>query len=560
MTAPAKLLDAAKALSFTQGDDTWKELRKRAEDSLYFFNAFILGFADVFALEEETHIISHLFMQRETGIPEIDTAPVQLCKWPRETGKSTCGTVGRSIWWGCKHPNIAILIANEKEETAKDFVKSIEFHFESNALLRALFPEVIPPDFNKVEWSSTRATLHRTTGRPEATFDCIGAGGTKTGKHYDAIIGDDIISREAMESARSGNWSLMERANRWVNQSKPLLSNAGNFPGFPFRCFMGTRWWVGDSYEHIETSFGLDQPIKRFRLRVKLSNGKTVHREITRQGDIAILQIAAIENGIPTFPKIWSIEDVEKMRFADPELAACNLQNDPSDAAIRTFDDSWLRYWRFTNEKADTITYKLEDGRNHYVKVDELIKRAVTDPAFSTSGDSSRAACVVTGTDMETGKHLVLEATAKQQDPEDNLEDYLNIIQRWEVRVAYVELAGQQLAYLQWLQREASRRGIAVSLEKVTPGGRRKDARIETLLIPFKQGELYVGHGQSVLIDDEYRHWRPGSRRADVLDALAYAMEVVPKPAFSGEHGGSARERSKRQLNSYFRRRGMQRA
>ncbi|KKK70310.1 hypothetical protein LCGC14_2925260, partial [marine sediment metagenome] len=69
---------------------------------------------------------------------------------------------------------------------------------------------------------------------------------------------------------------------------------------------------------------------------------------------------------------------------------------------------------------------------------------------------------------------------------------------------------------------------------------------------------LYVGHAQSVLIDDEYRHWRPGSRRADVLDALAYAMEVVPKPAFSGERGGTARERSQRQLNSYYRRRGLQ--
>ena len=559
MTAPAKLIDAAKSLSFTQGDEVWKELRSRAENSLYFFNATVLGFADVFELHEDTHIIPTLFMQRTTGIPEIDDAPVQLCMWPRKTGKSSCGTIGRSIWWACKYPNIAILIANEKEETAKDFIKSIKFHFESNALLRALFPEVIPPDFNKVEWSSTRATLHRTTGRPEATFDCIGTGGTKTGKHYDVIIGDDIISKEAMESARSGNWSLMERANRWVNQSTPLLSNAGNFPGFPFRCFIGTCWWIGDTYEHIEKSLGMDQPVKRFRLRVRLSTGKTIHREVTRQGNIAILKMAAMENGVEVFPKIWSIEAIEEMRFSDPELCACNLFNNPSAADIRTFSDDWLRYWRFTNDKADTITYKLEDGKNHYVKVDELIKRAVTDPAFSTSGDSSRAACVVVGTDMETGKHLILEATAKQQDPEDNLEDFLNLIQKWNVRVAYVELAGQQLAYLQWLQREAISRGIPVSLEKVTPGGRRKDARIETLLIPFKQGELYVGHGQSVLIDDEYRHWRPGSRRADVLDALAYAMEVVPKPAFS-ESGGSAKERSKRQLNSYLRRRGLQTA
>ena len=551
-----KLEKAAASLSFKQGDATWKRLRARAENDLFWFNSIVLGFADVFPLLEETHIIPHLFMQRNTGIPDIDSAKIQLLMWPRETGKSTCGTVGYAIWMGCKHPNTAVLIANEKEETAKDFIKSIEWHFESNNLLRALFPEVIPPDLSKVEWSSTRATLRRTTGRPEATFDCTGTSGTKTGKHYDIIIGDDLISKEAMEAARAANWSLMERGNRWVNQSKPLLSSAAADKlglGFPLRRFIGTRWWIGDTYEHIEETFSYGEPKRRYNLRVKLKDGRRISREISRAGDIAVLRMAAVENGRETFPLIWPMEEIEKMRHQDPELAACNLMNDPSDAQIRTFQDEWIKYWRF-HDDGKTVVYKLDDNSNRFVRLDSLLLRAVTDPAFSSNSAGSRAAFIILGTDMETSKHLVLEASAKQQDPYENLEDYLSALERWNCRIAYCEVAGQQLAYLQWLQKEARERGMAVSITDVKPGGRNKDVRIEGLIVPFRQGDIIIGPGQSVLVDDEYRHWRPGARKADVLDALAYAIEKAPKPAARGGEAMNAKARSRTSMKHYWNR------
>jgi len=547
-------------LNLTEGSDDWKKMRKRSRD-LFWFNSVVLGFANVFPLEEETHLVIHRFMERNTGNRDLDESPVQLLMWPRETGKSTCGTVGYAIWLAVHHPDIAILIANEVEETAKDFIKAIKWHFQANELLRALFPEVIPPDFAKVEWSATRATLQRSTGRPEATFDCVGVGGTKVGKHFDVIICDDLVTLKAAENARraSKNQAFAE-TNRWINQLQPMLSKAAEAkmgPGFPFIRFIGTRWYPGDSYEHIETAFGYDNEPKQYRLSAKLSQGdqagKTVSRVVTRQGDLSIMRLAGRENGKPTFPKIWDDDRMQKLQWQDPELFACNIMNNPADAAVRTFQDDWLRHWRYTDSDKTQLAYTLDDGKVRHVKTDNLLKIAVTDPAFTANSAGSRAAIIVLGSDMTTGKHLVLDVSAARKDPKDNLEDFVNMIQNHGVRRAFVELAGQQLAYFQWIEQELHTRDIQCLLETVKPGGRQKDVRIQALQVPFKNGDVYVHSSHSDLLD-EYQQWRPGAPTADVLDALAYAMEAAPKRQKAGR---SAQERLRKQLNSYHQRRGM---
>lgn len=544
------------AITFKQGDEKWAKQRKQAEENFYWFNAMVLGFINFKFFQEDTHKLVHRFMQRNTGVSYIDEAPFQMLQMPRETGKSTCGTVGYAIWMACKHPNIAILIANEKEETAKDFIKSIKWHFEANALLRALFPEVIPPDFNQTEWSSTRATLRRTTGRPEATFDCTGVGGTKVGKHYDIILCDDLISKEGRESAIRQSWIAVEETSRWVNQLPPLLSAGARQtigPGFPFIRFIGTRWFQGDTYEHIEKVFSYKEDKRKFNLTIKLSNGSTVSHEIYRAGDLSVLRLSGIKDGKATFPEVWSLDRIEKWRYSDPELVACNILNDPVAEGLTSFREDWLTYWTWGSNES-SISYTLADGKRRVVDVDSLLKRAVTDPAFTSNSNASRAAVIILGTDLETGKHLVLDCIAKHQDPKDNLEDFLNLCAQWNCRKAYVELAGQQLSYLQWLQSEARNRNLPLSIEDVRPGGRSKDVRIEGLIVPFKDSKIVVHASQHVFFE-EYRHWRPGSRKADVLDALAYAIEQAPKPRTGNSN--SPTNRSRMQLNSYYRRRGL---
>src|SRR5205807_1335440 len=83
--------------------------------------------------------------------------------------------------------------------------------------MRALFPEVVPLDFTDTTWSASRIVVRRTSGRKEPTVSTIGVGGTVTGLHFDLIVCDDIISREAMENARAGSRQIMEQTNRWIH-------------------------------------------------------------------------------------------------------------------------------------------------------------------------------------------------------------------------------------------------------------------------------------------------------------------------------------------------------
>jgi hypothetical protein len=538
-------------LSFSQGDETWRKLRRRALSDLYWFNQVVLDAPNKFPFEEKTHRLPLLFAERKTGVADIDNAPNMLLMWPRECGKSTCVTVGRSIQNACRDPNSTRLIANEKQGTAEDFIHSIKHHFETNPLLRALFPEVIPPDLNKTTWSASRATLNRDTGRPEPTFDSIGVGGTVTGKHYDEIICDDLISREAMENARSGNWTIMHKVNRWVNQLPPLLSNGAK--PFPSITFIGTRWWHDDVYQHVMETMGRGEEPRRYRVRVRLSTGEVVSREVTRSGSLAVMVMSAVEDGKPVFPSIWPSERIEEVMRADPEFASCNLFNDPSNAAVRTFSDEWLRYWQYAdNDK--TLTYTDRAGVRQYVQIGSLYKTICVDPAAG-SAEGARNAIIVLGTDMETGMHFILEAIADRSDPKDLIADIVNTAQRWDTHVVKIELAGQQKYVIQWVEREARDRGYPLAVDELRPGGRNKDLRIGGLVVPFKNGDLYVHASQTALLADEYHHYRPGAKLVDVLDALAYAVEEAPKPA-GRARGMNARKRSQAQLESYYARRG----
>lgn len=535
--------------NFKTGDPTWEKLRKRALSDLFWFCSVILGYADLFPLEEETHRLFCDFLSRATGVKELDEAPLQKIEMPRGIGKTTCGTVGHAIQLACANSNIAILIANERQETADGFLSAIKSQFETNDLLRALFPEVIPPDFKQTTWAASKATLARSSHRPEPTFQTIGVGGTVTGTHPDVIIVDDPISKEAMENARVGAWQIMERVNRWCNALK-LLLNTQALP-FPWIRFNGTRWWQNDTYDYIEQTFGYGETPTKYRLKAKLSSGQFISREAYRVGQMAVFRAAAIENGAAVFPKIHSLDQLAMLRQDDPELFSCNMMNEPSNAAVRTFQDPWLRYYDRLDNRL--FGYRKDDGTMRYIQDDQLRKVMVVDPAFTAAGQGARAATIVTGTDTELNRHLVLEATAQRSEPRDLVIDILNAAKRHHITTIYIELVAQQAGFLQFVQNEARSRNQPLTVEPVKPGGRNKALRIESLSAFFKSGQILVHRTQLDLLN-EYAAFRPGARYVDLLDALAYAAEKWTPMAYGAQ---TAYARSAQQLSDYHAKRGI---
>src|SRR3972149_1179738 len=83
---------ASEHLTFTPGDDRWKQLRERGLHDLFWFSSIVLGYPNVFPMRAETHLLFCRFLERRTGIADIDSAPIQKCETPRGTGKTSRGT------------------------------------------------------------------------------------------------------------------------------------------------------------------------------------------------------------------------------------------------------------------------------------------------------------------------------------------------------------------------------------------------------------------------------------------------------------------------------------
>jgi len=522
------------SLKLVPGSERWKALRQRALTDLFWLNDVVLGYGSVVPMTMKAHLLMCRFAESRTGHPALDGAYYRLITVPREVGKSTLVTRGHAIQLALAHPGISILIANEREKQAVGFLSEIKAHFESNEFLRALFPERVPPDFRQTQWSETAATLPRPTARPEPTFLATGVGAAITGLHPDHAFVDDMISDEAMENARAGSFLLVEKANRWCNQLVPIITRGKPYCGITF---IGTMWWYGDSYEHIEKAFGYEEEPRPFSLafrddaggehRISLTRGIGNHitSGVYRRGDLAVFRRSIIEDGTSFFPEHWPDDELAKFRVRDSVLFAANMMNSPADEITASFKADWLRYYNRPHE--DTLEFS--DGtRTHYVQVRDLDCVMSVDPAFTERAtDSSRAAVVVTGS-TANGKRFVLEAIARRLAADSLVDLIVTTALRYKPRKLLVEKVAQQAAFIALLKHALAKVNSTSTVEEVHPAGRQKDVRILQLEPYFQRGDILL-HGSQHDALEEYREF-PRGRNKDLLDALAYQPEFWLKP------------------------------
>ncbi len=543
------------SLEFSQGDANWEKLRKRGLSDLYFFSSVILGYGNRVPMTEAAHKMLCRVVERRTGIPALDKAWVRKFEMPRGTGKTTAITQAYLMQRICANVNISICLVNEKEQTAKDILAEIKHQFMNNQLLRSLYPEVPPLDVRENVWSATRIIVNRTQSRKEPTVFVIGVGGTITGMHPDVIFVDDMLSREAMESARAGSIAdVMGQINRWVHQCVPLLSGAEDRE----LTFIGTRWWHGDSYEHIEESFGYGQEAQHFLLKAKLTDGTVQRLPVYRVGDLVVFRRAAIEDGQPAFISLgtdkYGLEALAKLRLQDPELFAANYLNSPSDELTATFKESWLRFYDW--QEGDELTFNDPTGKRKATSVGSLDVLAFVDPGgFGKlkGGDRARPAIVVVG-DTPDGLHLLLDCYSERENYVAAIAELVGFVRRYGIRKVFVERAGQQVVFIDQVKERLKKEGLSVTVEEVTTGVKSKDDRILGLEEPFQRGSVYLGRGPKFHeLRTQYQQF-PKSARKDLLDALSQA----PGRWRRGKPAQNAQQRQQAEISAYFAKRGMQ--
>lgn len=159
---------------------------------------------------------------------------------PRGFGKSTVGDVDFCITKIIREPNVRIMIGSKTQTQAEAFLKEVRTHFEQNVNLIRIFGDWKKSRDNV--WNDKEFTVNRRKViKKEATLTALGASGAVVSKHFDVIIGDDLVG---FENARTE--AQRKKLKEWFYSSLfPTLEPDGEIH------ILGTRYSPLDLYEDL---------------------------------------------------------------------------------------------------------------------------------------------------------------------------------------------------------------------------------------------------------------------------------------------------------------------
>jgi len=227
------------------------------------------------------------------------------------THNSTIITLAAVIQAILKDPEITVGIFSFNRPAAKGFLRVIKWHFESNARLRALFPDILwdNPEREAPKWSEDDGIIVKRQGLPkEATIEASGViDGMPTGRHYALMVYDDVETANSVSSPE-----MVTKTTEMVSLSFNLGREGGR------------RWMVGTIYHFAST-----------------------YHELIRRGAVKERKYAATKNcEFDGEPWLWSPETLrKKIRDMGTYVASCQLFNKPVMEGAQTFRLEWLQYW-----------------------------------------------------------------------------------------------------------------------------------------------------------------------------------------------------------------------
>ena len=464
-------------------EDTQALQRHLATTDLFFLLVYILGRKDVNR--------DWLFDRCR----EIELAPNgYLDLWAREHYKSTLITFGLSIKDILADPEITIGIFSYSRPIAKAFLRQIKIEFETNELLRSLFPEIIweNPHRESPKWSEDDGLIVKRKSNPkESTVEAWGLVDSQpTSKHYKLMIYDDAVTQESVGTPEM----IAKVTERWEG-SRNLTSEGG------VTRYIGTRWHHADTYREI------------------LDRGAAVERRyaVTKEGTA---------DGEPW---LWTRRRVaEKYSEMGRRTFAAQMLQDPTAGGARDFDADWLRYY----DPRDSA-----QGMNVYL---------VADPANAKKKVSDYSAFVVIGLATDNNMY-VLDIVRDRLSLTERGDCLFALHRRWRpMRVGY-ERYGMQadIEYFHDRMRLENYRFEVIELA----GTLSKADRIRRLIPICEAGRFWLPHylekmdyeGKMVelirqFVDHEYLAF-PVAAHDDVFDAMSRIMDpdigplVWPRPA-----------------------------
>jgi hypothetical protein len=507
-------------------------IRLNALGSLYFFVKFVLGRS---RLVEHLHkpICEQLERQRLNYLLEL----------PRDHFKTTMVTEALPIWWAlpfdasdeaamrelgygdawirwmkfAHNPAIRILIVSEAALNAEKLGIRIDNHFMGNgSQFPDIFPEIIP-DASCI-WNASSKHIKSSLFRPhgEGTFDFIGVGGALQSRHYDRIIQDDLVGKDALKSD-----IIMEDTIDYHR----LLEGAFDGPDHT-ELVVGNRWSPWDLNGWIRKN----EP------------------EFTIESHSALGGCCARHDpGIPIFPEEFDIERLERVRrregayfFSHQYL---NQELNPDEIV---FKPEWLRFYEpkpepflqkaYRDGHIEEITmnrmllsHEAREGTAYKdLPASQLMRSMVVDPNHAGEEGRCRHSILITGLDPATDRIYLLDLWAQSMPYDDLTANIYKMAEKWRLREFWLETVAAQriLKYHLEYRNKVEKKNLRVNELKTDRSKNSKWTRIDALSPLFEQGMIFVRRDQSAFLDEYYRYTHSTRHTVDILDCLGYAPQT----------------------------------
>lgn len=442
--------------------------------------------------------------------------------------------------------DIRILLVSETIKNAIKLGTRIGNHYVNNALFRELFKEILPTE--KETWTNESLHQRRTAegrGQGEGTFDFIGVGAALQSRHYNLVVQDDLVGREARKSS-------IVMADT-IDYHQILVGATDSDPNNPGRDFdeivVGNRWSHDDLNSHIRA----EEPYFNWVTHSALGGCCSLH-----------------PFGEPIFPEAFTREKLLrwKRRLGSYHFS-CQFLNFPIDPSKARFNMADFRYFNFdrvtgaiANPKElpassfkafetappptqfrTVIRHHVADGDVEKDVFPRNLKRSlIVDPNHGGShlgqevGKNGRCrhAIVVTGVSTDPRRIYLLDQWAKACPIDEFVDRIFFFAIKWKLRELHVEAVASQkyLTYhLNYFieQHKRTRPELSemrvVELKSSNAAGA-KDERIENFIPIVERHELWLDVNNCTEIKEEAERYGQRNGLKDILDVLSYGPQV----------------------------------
>ncbi|MCM8781736.1 MAG: hypothetical protein NC828_01600 [Candidatus Omnitrophica bacterium] len=396
------------------------------------------------------------------------------------------------------------IITNATMPNARIFLKKIKYNLQFNTLLKAIFADYLPDDMEEdsEHWTQDDIEIRGNT------IELGSVEGNLISRHFGIMVHDDLVNLD--------NMLMTSKIIDWWKLAQSLLEARG------IEIIIGTRWEVTDLYGFIIENFlQIPSSIKhelRERPFYEWHNGR-----------YHLLSYSCWENPLEekgsTFPTLFPEQRLKQIKEAQAEFFDGQYRNDPHSLTDSIFKKKWFCYWYEHGLPSRRITFMLVDPMGRETKQSDYMGLVVAD-AGSDKKIYVRYAQRDKKTDVDAVRWIVQVALTYLPDmigiEEYKYETFRDLI---EFIIPQMIAQGQVPKAL----REYAMR-IPHYFVKLRHHNRPKKIRIMNLTGWFEEARILLPpSGVNDLIDELLTFGR--SERDDILDALAYILDIVAFPS-----------------------------